>query len=151
VTALAPVLRAALARDGVLPLVSAASPVSGEAGSEERGGVLVLPEGCSSCAGAAETTVAAVREYLASAGAPPRRIVLPGVSEMTVEYPRAPGRMAGKVVVVTGAAQGFGFGNRRGNGAARGPMSRWPISTVRRPKRRRRGSPPSARTAASFR
>lgn len=115
--ALAPSLRAVLAQDGVLPLVSgvsAASSGSGEVAGEERGDVLVLPEECSSGAGAVETALAAVRQYLAGMGALPLRIVLPGVAEMRVEYSQASGRMAGKVVVVTGAAQGFGFGIAEG-------------------------------------
>lgn len=58
-----------------------------------------------------------VRRYLEIHGSSPQRILVPGVAELIPEYPRGEGPMAGKVVMVTGAAQGFGFGIARGMAA----------------------------------
>lgn len=114
-TVLAPSLRGALAQQGVLPVISTSSDRSGSEGTLGPGRrTLALPMDGSAAKDIAELAVTAVREYRTSQGAPPDRIVLPGVAEFRVAYPRASGAMAGRIVVVTGAAQGFGFGIAEG-------------------------------------
>jgi sorbitol-6-phosphate 2-dehydrogenase len=63
----------------------------------------------------------AVAGHEAATGAAPSRVAVPGVGTFTITPPRgADGRLAGRVAIVTGAAQGFGLGITEGllaNGA----------------------------------
>lgn len=110
IAALAPALRGALAVGGTPPTITS---VPGSAGSAGSGRSLVIEDVSpdpQDCAGA---VVRRVREYLEAQGVP-ERIIIPGRAEFIPEFAIAAGRMAGKVVVVTGAAQGFGFGIAQG-------------------------------------
>ncbi len=54
--------------------------------------------------------VEAVRPWRDALGPGPRRVVLPGIGSLEAgPLPGATGRVAGRVAVVTGAAQGFGL------------------------------------------
>ncbi len=100
VAALAPALRGRLADGRRLPLVRFVEGREAAAGQ----GVVVLPDDAASdVAGAAARLAEAV-----DAGT--EHVVVPGVGTFTVDRgPASSGRVAGRVAVVTGAAQGFGL------------------------------------------
>jgi sorbitol-6-phosphate 2-dehydrogenase len=99
VTALAPTLRGLLADGAHLPLV----PFSDAEAPEGEGTAVLDPD----AAGDPE----AIRDTLASrVGASTARVVVPGLGTFSVDRSPTPsGRVAGRIALVTGAAQGFGL------------------------------------------
>jgi sorbitol-6-phosphate 2-dehydrogenase len=100
VAALAPTLRGLLGDGRRLPRIAfaEAAPVTPASGD------LVLE------ATSAGGLAAAVEAHAARTGSPPDRVVIPAVGAFTVDRSSPPaGRVAGRVALVTGAAQGFGL------------------------------------------
>lgn len=100
VAELAPALRGRLADGRRLPLVRFVEGREATAGH----GVVVLP------ADAASDVARAAARLAEAVDAGTEHVVVPGVGTFTVDRrPAASGRVAGRVAVVTGAAQGFGL------------------------------------------
>lgn len=91
-TKILPALRGLMSQNQTLPRLARVDP----AGTEP---VVSIPPGCADVA-------AELRRQL-PAGA--TRVTLDSLGTYAAEFASAPGRAAGKVAVVTGAAQGFGF------------------------------------------
>lgn len=87
-----PALRGLMADNGTLPRLTKTPP----AGDEP---LIALPDEC-------PDVVAALRAQLPDGA---RRVTLKGLGTYAADCASASGRVAGKVAVVTGAAQGFGF------------------------------------------
>ncbi len=91
-TKILPAVRGLMAKDHVLPRLARVEPD----GSEP---VVSVPPGCGD-------VVAELRKQLPAGAA---RVTVGTLGTYAAEFPKASGRAAGKVAVVTGAAQGFGF------------------------------------------
>ncbi len=134
VTAVAPVLRGILGVAGPTVVTSATSPAARALATALAGDASVRPAALvlTDWADPAASVPAAVREHRAARGTDPTIVVLPDVGLLAAgvdlaharaalarfvtpdAVPDAPapatGRLAGKVAMVTGAAQGFGLG-----------------------------------------
>ena len=101
ITTIAPLLRGLLAESDLLPTLAWSADGAAEATAQVAAGA--------DDATALAALSAAVAAFRKTSGRVPATVAVPGVGTFRAQASTATGRAAGKVAIVTGAAQGFGL------------------------------------------